>query len=36
MSRLIKIQKPKYIDELKEIVDLKNEFIYEDNIVNKS
>ena len=31
MSKLIKIQKPKFVDDLYEIEDIYDEFIYEDN-----
>lgn len=35
MSKLIKIQKPKYIDDLENIEDIYSEFIHEDKVQNK-
>ena len=35
MPKLIKIQNPKFIDEVEEIIDLREEFIYNEKIQNK-
>ena len=33
MPKLIKIQNPKFIDEVEEIIDLREEFIYNENFL---